>query len=159
MERRALLSQWLVTGGSLALAGISAVPSFIAAISPALRGRSDHGWQPLGRLDDFPEGAVVRAEVEVPRPDASRALREKGVYVWRASPDETVVYSRNCTDLSCPVTFDEGSECFFCPCHGGIFARNGERLAGPPNRPLDRYATRVKDGVLEIDLNSLPAFT
>ena len=108
-------------------------------------------------LDDFPVGAMTRAEVDVPRPDSSRALREKGVYVWRVSGEAIVVFSRNCTDLSCPVTYDPGSECFFCPCHGGIFAKDGERLAGPPNRPLYRYATRIEQGVLEIDLNSVPA--
>ena len=32
-------------------------------------------------------------------------------------------------------------------------------MAGPPNKPLYRYANRVRDGVLEIDLFSLPPMT
>jgi menaquinol-cytochrome c reductase iron-sulfur subunit len=70
-----------------------------------------------------------------------------------------VVFSRNCTDASCPVVFDAGSDCFLCPCHGGVFSKDGTPLHGPPPRPLWRYAARVRAGVLEIDLNSLPPMT
>lgn len=99
--------------------------------------------------------------MRVERGDWARSLDEKGVYVWRKSEKEAdvVVFSRNCTDLSCPVKFDEGSECFYCPCHGGIFDKQGIPLAGPPSVPLYRYANRVRGGVLEIDLNSLPPMT
>jgi menaquinol-cytochrome c reductase iron-sulfur subunit len=95
----------------------------------------------------------------VPRGDWARSLGEKGVFVWRASEEEVVVFSRNCTDLSCPVTWDPGSNWFYCPCHGGIFAQDGTNVAGPPTRPLYRYANRVQNGVLEIDLLSLPPMT
>jgi menaquinol-cytochrome c reductase iron-sulfur subunit len=55
------------------------------------------------------------------------------------------------------LDYDRGSACFFCPCHGGIFRQNGERLAGPPKRPMYRYAHRLRDGIVEIDLQSVPA--
>jgi menaquinol-cytochrome c reductase iron-sulfur subunit len=97
--------------------------------------------------------------VEVPREDWAATLRERGVYVWRRSEQEVVVFARNCTDLSCPVTWDPGSQWFFCPCHGGIFSKDGERMAGPPKRPLYRYTNRIRDGVVEIDLRSLPPIT
>ena len=29
-------------------------------------------------------------------------------------------------------------------------------MAGPPKEPLYRYATRIRDNILEIDLNSIP---
>ncbi|WP_164102419.1 QcrA and Rieske domain-containing protein [Candidatus Laterigemmans baculatus] len=87
---------------------------------------------------------------------ASGAAVAQSVYVWRRSAEEVVVFSRSCTDLGCPVTWDPGSHCFLCPCHGGIFAKDGERMAGPPDRPLYRYANRVRDGRLEIDLSSVP---
>ena len=70
-----------------------------------------------------------------------------------------VVFSRVCTDVGCPVTYDRGSACFLGPCHGGIFTQDGTPIHGPPPRPLYRYAARVRDGVLEIDLNSLPPQT
>lgn len=158
MERRILLTR-LVQAGGVVVAGVLGIPSLLAALSPVLQWRRTAAWQSVGRLDEFPVGAVRHAHVEVPRDDWSPTLREKGVYVWRPTADEIVVFSRNCTDLSCPVTWDPGSEWFFCPCHGGIFARNGDQMAGPPNRPLYRYANRIRNDLVEIDLSSLPPMT
>ena len=107
-------------------------------------------------MQAFPIGRVQQAVVSLGRGEADAALQTQGVYVWRSTETEVVVYSRSCTDLGCPVTWDPGSQWFYCPCHGGIFDREGERRAGPPNKPLYRYAIRLVDGDLEIDLHSVP---
>jgi menaquinol-cytochrome c reductase iron-sulfur subunit len=158
MDRRKFVA-WLLNGGSLIALGILAVPALITALSPATRRRPAQLWQPVGPLDAFAIDGVGKAVVEVPREDWAATLRERGVYVWRRSEQEVVVFARNCTDLSCPVTWDPGSQWFFCPCHGGIFSKDGERMAGPPKRPLYRYTNRIRDGVVEIDLRSLPPIT
>lgn len=157
-DRRKWLSV-LIQGGSAAIAAVVGIPALLSAISPGWRARSSGQWRTAGRLADFPLGTVQPAVVEVGRGDWARSLENKTVYVYRRSDDEVVVYSRNCTDLSCPLVFDAGSECFFCPCHGGIFGKDGKPMAGPPSKPLYRYATRVRDGELEIDLYSLPPMT
>jgi menaquinol-cytochrome c reductase iron-sulfur subunit len=157
MDRRTALNV-LIGAGSTAAAAVVGVPALLTGLSPALR-RPGEEWQPVGRLDEFPVGGVAPAHVAIPRDDWVKALRVKLVYVWRPSEAEVVVYSRNCTDVSCPVVWDPGSECFLCPCHGGIFLKDGTPIHGPPPRPLYRYANRVRDGVLEIDLNSLPPMT
>ena len=54
------------------------------------------------------------------------------------------------------MRYDPGSTFYYCPCHGGIFNQAGDPVAGPPARPLYRLATRVRGGVLEIDLTSIP---
>jgi menaquinol-cytochrome c reductase iron-sulfur subunit len=148
----------VVKGTGLIIAGIVALPSLVTALTPVWR-RPREQWQPIGRLQDFPVDGVQRAIVEVARDDWAESLRLKGVYVWRPSEEEVVVFSRNCTDLSCPVTWDPASGWFYCPCHGGIFAKDGERMAGPPKRALYRYANRIRNGVVEIDLRSLPPMT
>lgn len=158
MNRRTFLS-WLAAAGGAAFAGVLAIPAAITALSPVTRRKRDGSWVPVGSLGEFPVGEMSKAVVPVPREDWAESLREKGVFVWRPSAEETVVFSRNCTDLSCPVNWDPGSGWFFCPCHGGIFAEDGRNMAGPPDRPLYRYANRVHDGMLEIDLNSLPPMT
>ncbi len=149
-------SKLIVAGGGLVVGGAVGVPAVLSALSPSLKRREDENWQAVGPVEDFPLGEMKKAVVSVPRDDWARSLREKGVFVLRKGAEEVIVFSRNCTDLSCPITWDPGSEWFFCPCHGGIFSKDGEPQAGPPKIPLYRYANRIREGFLEIDLNSLP---
>lgn len=158
MDRRTLLKR-LVQGMGLAVASVVGVPAAITTMSPTWRYSRDGRWQSLGPLSQFPVGAMTRTAVAAPRDDWARSLRRKGVYVWRPDEQRVVVYSRSCTDLSCPVTWDAGSGVFFCPCHGGMFNREGQVMAGPPSRPLYQYAPRVVRGELWIDLDSLPRMT
>ncbi|MEE9614117.1 MAG: Rieske (2Fe-2S) protein [Thermodesulfobacteriota bacterium] len=53
--------------------------------------------------------------------------------------DEVVAFSRVCTDLGCLVSWDKVGERFVCPCHQGIYDRDGKNISGPPPRPLDRF--------------------
>ena len=149
----------LVSAGAAVAAGIVGVPAMITGLSPALRGRRREDWRPVGRLDDFPVGQIRTATVTSTRKSWPRPMPQQAVYVWRPSSDDVIVLSRSCTDLACPLNYDPGSECFFCPCHGGIFAKDGAVMAGPPNRPMDRYADRIRDGVIEINVVSLPSGT
>jgi menaquinol-cytochrome c reductase iron-sulfur subunit len=158
IDRRKWLSGVVALGGA-ALGAILSVPALVAALSPAWKRREGEVWRSTGALEDFAVGRVQPAVVQVQRGDWSRSLDAKTVYVYRKTEVEVIVYSRNCTDVSCPLVFDPGSECFFCPCHGGIFGKEGNPMAGPPKVPLYRYANRVRDGQLEIDLYSLPPMT
>lgn len=155
MKKRTLLKVMLAGAGAV-VTGVVGVPSLVAACSPAWKTRRGRNWRAIGPVDRFPAGAMSEAVVRKEYPFWAERLAQETVYIWRASGDEVVVLSRSCTDLGCPLNWDPGSQCFFCPCHGGIFARDGRRMAGPPNRPMHRYASRVRDGMVEIDLNSLP---
>ena len=37
-----------------------------------------------------------------------------------------------------------------CPCHGGVYYKDGTVAAGPPPRPLTKYPVRVNGGRVEI---------
>ena len=146
-----------VRGIGLLTAGVIGIPALITGLSPVLdRRRAGERWQALGPVDQFPIGDMRKAVYEITREDWAESPRERGVYVLRKDTDDITVFSRNCTDLSCPVIWDPGSEWFLCPCHGGIFSMEGDPQAGPPSRPLYRYSHRVRDGMLEIDLHSIP---
>jgi menaquinol-cytochrome c reductase iron-sulfur subunit len=155
MERRDFLALSVKAGGALA-GGVILAPVAVTTLSPLWQTRRTGTWVKVGALADFAPGTVSQAIVEVPRDDWAQALRKRGVFVWRPSEEEVVVYSRSCTDLGCPVTWDPGSGWFFCPCHGAIFDREGVPQKGPPKIPLHRYATRRENGELEIDLDSIP---
>jgi Rieske Fe-S protein len=66
------------------------------------------------------------------------------------SPNEFIAISTRCAHVGCPVRFVEASSNFICPCHGGVYGFLGERIGGPPVRPLDRFQTRVTNGQVEI---------
>jgi len=153
MERRTALIM-LVVGGSAATGAAVGIPVAIFALSTDPDHRPQ--WRDLGPAEDFEVGAMTAARVQRDAEAAKNQVVEAGVYVWRPALDDFVVFSRSCTDLGCPITFDPGSRCFFCPCHGGIFDGQGERMAGPPDRPLFRYTHRLQHGILQVDLLSVP---
>jgi Rieske Fe-S protein len=85
--------------------------------------------------------------------DATGRGDAQGVYVVQSRDDPAsvaLVLEETCTHLGCPVAWTPGgaSGTFNCPCHGSVFARTGERIAGPAQRPLYRHTFYLKDGDL-----------
>jgi menaquinol-cytochrome c reductase iron-sulfur subunit len=163
MKRRDVLTL-LVLGGSATTGLVVGVPTLLFAIAPGRDERRKPIWRDVLPIEEFPIGQITASVVQPAQttPSSSQFNKTKtttvlsGIYVWRISDVEVVVFSRSCTDLGCPLNFDRGSECFLCPCHGGIFSKQGEPMAGPPDRPLYRYETRIENGVLQVNLSSVP---
>lgn len=142
------------TGGAIGAA--VGIPLAIHVLAPVLEDRPEHLWRSLGSVDTFPVGKMSNALLRISDEPQHEALAERSIYVLRKSESEFVVFSRACSDLGCPVVWDAGSEWFFCPCHGGVFDKEGERRAGPPKRGLYKYEFRIENGELEIDALSVP---
>jgi menaquinol-cytochrome c reductase iron-sulfur subunit len=70
----------------------------------------------------------------------------KSAWVVKKSEDDFIVYDPRCTHLNCPYYWDEDKQLFQCPCHGAEFDINGNVLAGPPPRPLDRLEFTIQEG-------------
>jgi menaquinol-cytochrome c reductase iron-sulfur subunit len=143
--------KWIVGGIASSMGAILGAPALLAVFSPVIkRPLSSSHWSSLGNLSEFPIGEITSARI------SQKDYMSKGVYVWRKSPNDIVVYSRSCTDLGCPIKWEPGSEVFLCPCHGGMFSKQGDPMAGPPKLPLYRYSFRILENKLEIDLSSVP---
>lgn len=155
MKRRDFLARAVKVGGATVTAAI-VLPVAVTIFAPLSVSRPRGTWAKVGPIREFAPGRVTLATIEVPRDDWAQALRKRGVFVWRPSEEEVVVFSRSCTDLGCPVTWDPGNGWYYCPCHGGIFDREGRPRKGPPKHPLHRYRHRIKEDALEIDLDSVP---
>jgi menaquinol-cytochrome c reductase iron-sulfur subunit len=122
-----------------------------SAVTPALR---PSGWTTAGKLDDFTIGeprfiTLTREVVD----GWVRGEAEVACYVVRTGPSEAVAFDHHCTHLGCPLAWSDGAKRFLCPCHGGAFDVRGQRVAGPPPRPMMTYATKVEQG--EVMVGSL----
>lgn len=66
----------------------------------------------------------------------------------RVEADVVVAFSQRCTHLGCVVFWRSEERTFECPCHEGFFNLEGRPTAGPPERPLQRIETEIRDGVI-----------
>ena len=106
----------------------------------------------------YPIGSLQNLQEEVSRVAFTRIVRDGWMvrtaqdYVWvRKKPDGSViVFEPHCTHLGCAFNWDINAQQFLCPCHGGKFDKDGQRIAGPPPRPLDRYEVKVINGQIRI---------
>jgi len=142
---------------SIALAGFCAtvvgLPLIGFVIAPLFR-KVPEQWVTLGKVNDFQIGKTVSVTVINPSslPWAGITARN-AVWLRRESESSFIAFSANCTHLGCPVRWMEGAELFMCPCHGGVYYKDGDVAAGPPPRPLFRYDVRVENG--EVKINSI----
>lgn len=146
--RRRLLSMLAIGLGGVgaAAAGIPFVGFLFAPV-----GREPESWRTVARVRDLRIGETMKVTFldPAPVPWAGFAARS-AAWLRRESEEEFVAFSLYCTHTGCPVRWEEGAQLFLCPCHGGVFYRDGRVAAGPPPVPLDRHPVRIRDGLVEV---------
>ena len=108
-------------------------------------------WRTVGAVNAFRSGETVEVKFE----DASSVAwagvtGQTGAWLRRETDGQFVAFAVNCTHLGCPVRWLQDAELFMCPCHGGVYYKDGTVAAGPPPRPLIRYPVRVNQGQVEV---------
>jgi menaquinol-cytochrome c reductase iron-sulfur subunit len=153
--RRAFLTRVTLAlgAGVTALAGIPVV-GFI--LGPLIR-RTPSTWRAVGSVSAYRVGETVEAIIEDPAPQEWAGVSARaGVWLRRDGQAEFTAFSIHCTHLGCPVRWLGDAEIFMCPCHGGVFYRDGRVAAGPPELPLRRHDVRVRDGTVEVRTRPVP---
>jgi Rieske Fe-S protein len=143
MDRRRALVVFVNTIGGLVGAGLSALLGAFA-----LRPAATHeaGWVGAGSLDDLtPNVPVARVVSRAAQDGWYRQRSRSTVFVVWDGKEGVHALSGTCTHLGCQVRWDVESTRFRCPCHGGAFDAQGNVVAGPPPRPLDRIEVRLDD--------------
>ncbi|HSD23298.1 MAG TPA: Rieske (2Fe-2S) protein [Solirubrobacterales bacterium] len=160
MTRRTVLSVGVQAVGGVAVAAV-ALPAVGFAVAPLFEEESEP-WQAVGPTTDFNPDTYRPVTITI-----VQGIGETGkstAYIRRGnpeitanqtkyppeSPNEYIAISTRCAHVGCPVRFVEASGNFICPCHGGVYGFLGERIGGPPVRPLDRFQTRVTNGQVEV---------
>jgi Rieske Fe-S protein len=59
-------------------------------------------------------------------------------------------FNLRCTHAGCNVAWQGNAERFYCPCHGGVFDREGNVVEGPPKRGLDRLEVTIVKGTVQV---------
>lgn len=158
-SRRKFLNKLSFSLGGLIALGAS-IPFLGSLFSPLVRSSTDRGdgkWMTIGPESDFPLESMTLIRFENPNPEDWSGMTKNSALYLRNDPDEGfVAFHVNCTHLGCPIRWEADSRLFFCPCHGGVFYKNGKVAAGPPSKELARYPTRVTDGIVEFQTGGVP---
>jgi len=136
-----------------------AVPVVGFLLSSITRGRSAAylSWVSLGPVSNFPEGETRLATFRNPyvTPTDGKTA-DTACWVRHIQGGQFQVFAINCMHLGCPVRWFPQSGLFMCPCHGGVYYRDGSRASGPPERGLVEYPCKVQNGLVSIQAGELP---
>jgi menaquinol-cytochrome c reductase iron-sulfur subunit len=146
-----------VTGLFTVAAGAAAmIPGVGFFLSPFLKSKNEK-WESVGAAESFQPGTTSKVSFPDPSPlPWAGVIAQTAAWLQRNHDGEFVAYSINCTHLGCPVDWVAKADLFMCPCHGGVYTKDGDVAGGPPPRPLTKYQVRVREGKVEILTAELP---
>lgn len=156
LSRRSLLMK---VGIALnALVAVAIATPIIRYVFFPIRGKEGYlSWVSLGDVNAFEEDQTRLVDYRNPYTQPWDGDTGKvACYVRREKGNQFTVFAVNCAHLNCPVRWFPQSQLFMCPCHGGVYYANGDRAAGPPERGLFTYPTRVNNGTLMIQAGQMP---
>ncbi len=155
MNRRKFLAMASIVPGAIATVAIGLpVAGFITAPVFAPEKKI---WVSVGPVEQFKVGETVQVNFEDPSPlPWAGVTAHTAAWLRRTSEAEFTAFAVNCSHLGCPVRWIASAELFMCPCHGGVYYKDGSVAAGPPPHPLSRFETRVQDGQLQLQTREVP---
>ena len=150
ITRHSFISLVIWAIGGLISLGMG-IPAIAYIIGPALNRTQAQEWIRLG--------PISKIELNIPTLFKFTIQRKTGwiinedeisVYVLTGNGRDFIAMSNICTHLGCRVRWISDQEIFFCPCHNGVFDKEGAVASGPPPSPLDRYELKVEGDQLFI---------
>ena len=140
---------WMIVSLGSAIALFLMVIGFIYYLSPTWMSKKEN-WVEIGSISGItgsdPQRRFYRQRVK----DGWTTVEKYGS-VWLVKENgKLLAFNPHCPHLGCPFRWDEGSQKFQCPCHGGVFDKLGRVVSGPPPRPLDQYSVKVEKGTVSI---------
>lgn len=156
LTRRHMLMAVSIAAGGLASA-IVGLPLVGFLLAPLFR-KQPPVWRAVGSAANFPVGQTSKVIFE----DSSSIAwggNESETAAWLRRIDENTfeAFSVECTHLGCPVRWEASAELFMCPCHGGVYYKDGQVAAGPPPHALQQFPVRILNNAVEVEWRKLPA--
>ena len=155
VTRRKFIVRILWAFGAI-LGVLTMIPVVGALFAPLLQ-KTPQAWRSVGEITDFEVGKTVLVKYQNALPKSWSGLSsESASWLQRKSENEFVAFAINCTHLGCPVRWVADAELFMCPCHGGVYNKDGSYAAGPPPRGLYKYPVRIRNNQVEIQTSPVP---
>ena len=137
-------------------AAVAAVPVISALVAPLLE-RKEGQWRTVGHIDDFPVGSTHLVSFANADSEPYAGMETKSAAWLRRNDTRTfTAFAVNCSHLGCPVRWQEDAQLFMCPCHGGVYYKDGSVAAGPPPRRLTEYKIRIMKNEVQLQTAPLP---
>ena len=158
IKRRFFFARICYYLGSLS-AFLVSIPILASLFSSFLKS-TKNVWRKVGKIEDFKIGKTVLVSFENANSlPWGKKISQTASWLRRVDAKEFTAFTINCAHLGCPVRWEESAELFLCPCHGGVYYKDGKVAAGPPPKPLPQYEVRLNNGFVEIKTQALPITT
>jgi menaquinol-cytochrome c reductase iron-sulfur subunit len=155
-EKRRRFLVKLSLGVSFLTAAAAGIPVLSALLAPLLE-KTPNFWRKVGDLESFPIGTTNLVTFENADAHNWSSITSRSAAWLRRDDEKTFsAFSANCTHLGCPVRWEGDAQLFMCPCHGGVYYKDGSVAAGPPPKALVQYPVRVKNKAIEIRTSPIP---
>jgi Rieske Fe-S protein len=148
-DRRSVLATIVAAGAGIIGAGLSALVGLVAAPRTAGHARR---WRPAASIFDLPPKGPLPTVIVERHADGWFETRQSSVVYLDREGDGYRALSATCSHLGCRVSWDDARGQYLCPCHGGVYDREGRVVAGPPPAPLTRLAARVNPDTSNIEV-------
>jgi Rieske Fe-S protein len=134
----------LIAAAFAGLFGLAAVPRAAAA---------DKRWRRAASMFDLGPNRPMEVLLSARHEDGWFETRQQTViFLDSDGAGGYRAFSSSCTHLGCRVQWDDTRKLYACPCHGGLFARDGTVAGGPPPRPLDAVPVRLNEQTSDLEV-------
>jgi menaquinol-cytochrome c reductase iron-sulfur subunit len=132
-----------IYGIGAAIAAALGLPAAIYLLFPP-RIRQAQQWVEVGDVLSLTPDTPTEMTFRRNRVDGWKVSSEKATaWVVKHADNSITAFGPQCTHLGCAYHWDEGKSEFICPCHNSFFSIDGNVMAGPAPRPLERYETKI----------------
>lgn len=148
-NRRSALVRLVTFVTGVLTAGVAGLVGLVAA---PMRLANPKTWRRAASTTDLPANQPLTVVLTARDEDGWYETRKQSVIFLDRVGSGYRALSATCAHLGCRVHWDEARSSYVCPCHGGVYDRQGNVVAGPPPRGLQSYSVRVNPQTSEIEV-------
>jgi len=148
-DRRTVLARFVTVVGGMLTAGVAGLAGVVAAPKRLTNSRI---WRRAAAPDDLSGNQPLTVVVTARDEDGWYETKKQSVVFLDRDGNGYRALSATCAHLGCRVKWDETQAKFLCPCHGGVYDRQGNVLAGPPPRGLERLNVRLNPQTAQLEV-------